>query len=147
MAAGGPSLRSTAGLAALVVVLLATALSACSTRDGATPSEPEGPVSPGQPGTTPTVIPSVDPGIGDEPVEAARADLVERFGYDPAEIGVDVVEHVEWRDSALGCPLTEHEYEPGPVAGYRIVLRVGELTFNYHGAEGDAVPFLCQFLD
>ena len=89
----------------------------------------------------------MEPEIGPEAVDAARADLVDRLDYDPSEIGVDLVESIEWRDASLGCPAADREYEPGPVPGYRIVLRVGALRFHYHGVRGNPIPELCQFLD
>ena len=82
----------------------------------------------------------------DQRIDEARADLAAKFGYDPATIVVDRVEPVTWRDAALGCPRPEASYDPTPVPGYRIVLRVGDLDFQYHGAD-DGDPFLCQFLD
>ena len=91
------------------------------------------------------MTPTSEPGT-DARIEAARADLVARYGYDPATVVVERAETVTWPNAGLGCPAYERSYDPAPVPGYRIVLRVGERDFRYHGsADGD--PFLCQFLD
>lgn len=76
----------------------------------------------------------------------AKADLALRYGYDPATIVVERVDAVTWPNTGLGCPSHERSYDPTPVPGFRIVLRVGTLDYRYHGAT-DGQPFLCQFLD
>ena len=82
----------------------------------------------------------------DERVEAARRDLVSRFGYDASTIRLVSIEPVTWPNAALGCPETDKHYSQVTVEGYRIVLAWKDLTFNYHGENG-RLPFLCQFLE
>jgi hypothetical protein len=95
---------------------------------------------------SPAVTPTSGP-VDDGRVESARADLAQRYGYDPATIVVERVESVIWPSAGLGCPDHQRSYDPTPVPGYRIVLRVVDLNFKYHGAADDSTPFLCQFLD
>lgn len=82
----------------------------------------------------------------DDVIDDVRRQIADRYGYAVDEVVVRRVEAVEWPDAALGCPVNEQEYEPGPVPGYRIVLGRGDLEFHFHGAEG-VRPFRCQFLD
>lgn len=79
-------------------------------------------------------------------MQAARRDLVSRFGYDPSAIRMVSTESVTWPNAALGCPATDQQYAQSTVEGYRIVMAWKDVTFRYHGANG-ALPFLCQFLE
>ena len=86
---------------------------------------PEGPVSP------PVETPSQ--GAAETPmVDMVRADMAQVLGVPQETIEVVVVEEVDWKSSALGCP------QPGQMAldvitpGYRVVLAAGDVTFVYH---------------
>lgn len=83
----------------------------------------------------------------DERVEAARRHVVDRFGHDPDEVFLIRAENVTWPSTALGCPSHEKDYETRDIPGYRIVLGWEDLEYHFHGAEGDDVPFHCEFLD
>lgn len=96
---------------------------------------------------TVTAGPSSTDGAWTARVEAARADLARRLGLDPAAIAVDRIEEVTWPSAALGCPELGRPYDPTPVPGYLVVLRVGERRFYYHGATDGGSPSLCEYLD
>jgi len=153
-----PRLPGIRGLARPVALALALALAgaACASDGDETPpptlgaTDGQSPAStpPGSTGSTPPPTSSV-PGndvIPTDAVEVARADLVDRFAYEPGQIAVERVEPTTWPNAGLGCPRTGQEYDPAPVPGYRIILGVGELDFAYHGAAGEP-PSICQFLD
>jgi hypothetical protein len=65
-------------------------------------------------------------------LEAAIDDAAQRTGTPRADIKVMVAEAVTWPDGSLGCPQPGMLYTQALVPGYRIVLRVGEATLNYH---------------
>lgn len=64
-------------------------------------------------------------------VEAAQADAKRRFGVE-AEL-VDV-QRVTWPDGSLGCPRKGMRYPQVLVPGWRITLRAGERSFDYHAS-------------
>jgi hypothetical protein len=121
-----------------LIALLATSSLACVPSDATTPE-----ISLAD--RTPVV--SASPLVGDGAIAFAISDLVDRFGYEPDEVILESIEAVEWPDSALGCRQADHEYDPGPSPGYRIVLTVGDQTYEYHGAAGDSEPFWCSSAD
>jgi len=135
--------RTQQGAAAVALVVLAAACTGGPAR-----REPSAVTTGPAPGTT-TSAAAASPTTAscpDQRVEAARAYLVERFGYDPDDVVVLGVESVVWPDAALGCPVTGQSYEPGPVTGYRIVLGWRDVEFRFHGADGEP-PFPCEYLD
>lgn len=151
-ACGGSDEPSTTGTGAPTS---SAAPSPIATSGSAEPTRPTGPATtpattaagppappPATSGSAVTVIPDQQ-----DRVEFARRDVSERFGYPVAEIEVVIVESVVWPNEAAGCPSTGREYEPDPTPGYRIVLAWADLTFSYHGVDGDREPVLCQFLD
>lgn len=91
--------------------------------------------------TSPVAVP------GNAIVLAARQEIADRFGYALEEVEVRLVEAVVWPDTALGCPAHDQEYEDRPIAGYRLVLGVGQLEYHFHGANDGSAPRRCQFLD
>lgn len=133
-------------VSALALVLGTGVLSAC-TAPGPAPDEPD----PG-PTAAPTAAPTTAPpttapsAAFEQEIAAARAEVHERFGHPLAEIELVSAERVQWRDDSLGCPRTDRTYAPGPVDGYRLVLRWRDVTFDYHGAAGQ-LPFHCMRLD
>jgi hypothetical protein len=77
------------------------------------------------PGTVP------DPIVA-EFIEQARFDLAGRLGIPSEEIVLVRSEAIEWPDSSLGCPLEDELYVQALTAGYRIVLAVGDVYYEYH---------------
>ena len=88
----------------------------------------------------PDSVPTQEPGrvIGEVPqdlLEAVFEDLLERLDVGREAIVVEQAEYVIWRDGSLGCPQPGMMYTMALVPGYRIVLRVGDETFDYHASE------------
>ena len=159
------------GRIALVIALLALVAAACgagtgvgegdsteapSTTAPSTSLEPvEGAVEPTDPGDD-----EPDPGAP-LPVQnaakipralqpfadAATADLAERLGVDASTITVARAENVTWPDGALGCPEPGLSYIQVQTEGTRAVLVHGNVTYFYHGGEGNPGPFLCENLE
>ena len=52
---------------------------------------------------------------------------------------VDVIP-VQWQDSSLGCPQAGQTYANSQIDGYRIVIGVGETSFQFHTDSVQLVP-------
>lgn len=74
--------------------------------------------------------------------EAAVTDLARRLGIDPRQVQVVSAEAVTWSDASLGCPQPDMTYGQVLTPGYRIVLKVAETRYNYHGSLSRV--FLCE---
>jgi hypothetical protein len=86
------------------------------------------------------------PVVGETPLdllEAIIADLVQRTGVDPQAIEVVRAEEVVWNDGSLGCPEPGVFYTQALVSGYRVVLQVGDETYDYRATESGAFR-LCE---
>jgi hypothetical protein len=66
-------------------------------------------------------------------VEAAKKDAAAR-GISAQSITVQSALRVTWRDGSLGCPEPGMQYTQALVPGWRVILRAGEETFDYHAA-------------
>jgi hypothetical protein len=75
-------------------------------------------------------------------IEAALDDAANRSTTARADIKVISEEAVTWPDGSLGCPKPGMVYTQALVPGYRIVLRAGEQTLNYH-AMSRGRPVFC----
>ena len=74
-------------------------------------------------------------------VAAARADAAQRSGLAPAQIELVSLRSVTWSDGSLGCPQPGVAYTQALVPGYRILLRAGAQTWDYHASlRGRPVP-------
>ena len=97
------------------------------------PSEPVEIVLPGQDtesGTAPL------PGeVPQDLLDAVFDDLAQRLGASREAISMEEAGAVVWRDGSLGCPQPGMMYTMALVPGYRIILSVGEETFDYHASE------------
>ncbi len=80
---------------------------------------------------------------GDDPVAFAIADLAHRMSVPENDIEVVEQQEVMWRDGSLGCPQPGFLYTQALVDGSRIVLAIGDVTYDYHQGAGRA-PFLCE---
>ncbi len=88
----------------------------------------------------PVVAPaSVPPDL----LTAALEDAAKRTGAKAAAIEVTVAEAVTWPDGSIGCPQPGMMYTQALVPGYRIVLRAGEHTLNYHASSRGGGPNFC----
>ena len=68
----------------------------------------------------------------------AVADLSKELGIPAANIKVASTEAMEWPDGGLGCPEPDTSYAQVITPGYRIVLQVGDMPYEYHtGASTD----------
>jgi len=81
-------------------------------------------------------------GPSEVPLAPARQDLSQRLGIGIEEIEVQSVEAVEWPDASLGCPQPGMMYAQVITPGYRILLRAGGQTYEYHSDRQRAI--LCQ---
>jgi hypothetical protein len=95
--------------------------------------------TPGGDGGSPVTAPE---GAPDARVDAARADLAQRLGAEPASIELVSVREVTWRDGSLGCPKPGMSYKQVLVNGSQIVLRHDGVDYHYH-AGGARGPFYC----
>src|SRR5678815_2518138 len=64
-------------------------------------------------------------------VAAAKKDAVAR-GLPAQAISVESAQRVTWRDGSLGCPKRGMQYTQALVPGWRVILRVGDATYDYH---------------
>jgi hypothetical protein len=74
-------------------------------------------------------------------VAAARTDLDQRLGVPEGEIAVISVEAVEWRDGSLGCPAPGMAYIQVITPGFRVILQVGGIEYEYHTDTRQSVVF------
>jgi hypothetical protein len=76
-------------------------------------------------------------------INSAVHELAQRLGVEPSTVQIVTYEERVWRDGSIGCPQPGMMYTQALVPGYLIQLRLGDETFNYHGANGRD-PFLCE---
>ena len=141
---GWPASTTRTERAVLVAALVGAALLVGCSAEPSVPASAASPAKSVPTGTTPAGT-LTDARLA-ERVTEARADLARSEGVPTEDVVVLSAQRVTWPDSALGCPATEHTYEPGAVPGYRIVLHVGGRTVRYHGARDEA-PRACLMLD
>jgi hypothetical protein len=106
--------------------------------------------APEEPGLKPaeedSMTPSPDPSSSPTPrgpVAQAVADLASREGVTPEDVEVVSREEVTWRDGSLGCAEKGMVYTQALVEGGRIILRLGDTTYEYHYGARRA-PFWCE---
>ncbi len=75
-------------------------------------------------------------------ISLAREHLAGRLRVTAAQIALVAADPVQWRDAGLGCPKPGVDYLPVPTPGYRIVLQVDGVTYEYHANQGNRV-ILC----
>jgi hypothetical protein len=139
--------RMPSTVAAVLTVMLLLASCTAAAPDA---SEPTG-TSSGRAGMSPPgrieQAPSAIPVVGEVPeaiVSAARALLAEEVGADRAAAGrLTVAEAVTWSDGSLGCPVPGQYYTQALVPGYRIVLEVDGVDFDFRASEAGYVR-LCE---
>jgi hypothetical protein len=101
------------------------------------------PIPPGEPG---------QPVTGETPaslLEDILADVVERTGVAREAVVIIRDQAVMWSDGSLGCPQPGVFYTQALVPGYRVVLQVSEVEYDYRASErgyfllcqGGAPPF------
>lgn len=72
-------------------------------------------------------------------VAAAKADATKRSGFAPEAIAVASAQAVTWRDGSLGCPQPGVMYTMALVPGWRVVLRAGGISYDYHLSQRGAL--------
>lgn len=78
------------------------------------------------------------PVAGEVPAELLdriMADLEGRTGALRAEFSVARAMAVQWNDGSLGCPKPGEMYTQAIVPGYKVVLRHGDTSYDYHASE------------
>lgn len=72
----------------------------------------------------------------EEILSLAREHLAEKLGAPLEAVAVVSVEEALWDDDTLGCPRPPGKYPdrayPGPIPGYRILLAVEGVQYEYH---------------
>lgn len=81
--------------------------------------------------------------VPDEILQKATADAAAQAGVDPSAVTVVSAEATTWNSGALGCPEPGKMYTQALVPGYKIVLKAGDKTLNYHASETGSVK-LCE---
>lgn len=77
-----------------------------------------------------------------EVAELAARVLADELDIPLADIAVDTVRAVEWRDSSIGCPQPGEAYLQVITPGHKITLQVGDTLHTVHEANGRA--FVCK---
>lgn len=73
----------------------------------------------------------------------ARTDLAARLSVPEEELRLLEAARVNWRDSAMGCPLPDRAYTQVITPGVLIRLAHGKTVYEYHGSRAGR-PFLCE---
>jgi hypothetical protein len=63
--------------------------------------------------------------------------LAGELGLAPSAVTVERIERVTWRDGSLGCPEPGMTYTQALVAGFRVILAIGDERFDYRTGRGD----------
>ena len=138
-------MRTSRSAAAVTLLWAALMLTACATEGPAMPAPGENPTSSRPPFRTASPAPLGPTGsAADLPPakwDALLADLSARGVT--GEPDVVSAERVQFSSGALGCPAPGMSYTQALVDGYRVVVRVGDRTFDYRFGTGDE-PRLCE---
>ncbi|MBN1313038.1 MAG: hypothetical protein JXB30_16620 [Anaerolineae bacterium] len=89
--------------------------------------------------TPPLPVGEVPQELLDEMIDKLAAQL----SIDRQDIMVVAAEAVVWNDGSLGCPKPGEFYTEALVPGYRVILEVDGLRYDYHASE-NGYFFLCQ---
>ena len=74
-------------------------------------------------------------------IDAALTDAARRTGLKQTELEVLSAEAVTWSDGSIGCPQPGVMYTQALVPGYRIRVRAGTETLDYHSGRKGAPTF------
>jgi hypothetical protein len=110
------------------------------------PDRDQRPAQSPPPGLERTDITPPAPVTGEVPAEIMEpiiADLVERTGASQNNIIVIRAESVVWNDGALGCPKTGEFYIQVLISGYRVVLEVEGIGYDYRVSDKGSFK-LCE---
>lgn len=70
-----------------------------------------------------------------EMLAPALADASRRSGVAEAHLVIEKSVRVTWSDGSLGCPQPGMSYTQALVPGWHLVIRAGERSYDYRGAE------------
>jgi hypothetical protein len=76
-------------------------------------------------------------------IQAIIADLAARRGVGAGQVELVSSESLDWPDGSLGCPVAGVSYIQVITPGYRVILGIGEETFDYR-ATVDGRFRLCE---
>lgn len=108
-----------------------------ATGDSALPLPAVGPPPAGAEGST-LMTPELE-----AVVQAALADAARRTGMDLANLKLVSAEAVTWSDGSLGCAEPGMSYTQALVPGYRVIIKAGDETLDYHASHRGQL-FVCQ---
>ena len=74
-------------------------------------------------------------------IDAALTDAAVRTGLKRTELEILSAEAVTWSDGSLGCPQPGMMYTQTLVPGFRIRVRAGAETLDYHAGRRGAAMF------
>lgn len=74
-------------------------------------------------------------------IDAALTDAARRTGLERTELEILSADAVTWSDGSLGCPQPGMMYTQALVPGFRIRIRAGAETLDYHAGRGGAPTF------
>ena len=89
-----------------------------------------------------TPLTPFDPAL-DPLVQEAKEDLAQRLDIDEDQIILIEAKAVVWPDASMGCPHPDMRYKQVPYDGALIILRVGDIEYEYHSG-GSRGLFLCE---
>jgi hypothetical protein len=75
---------------------------------------------------------SAQPGDLAQLLDACRADAAKRANCPVEQTQVTRILKVTWRDGSLGCPQPGMDYTMALIPGYRIAVKAGDQTYDYH---------------
>jgi hypothetical protein len=74
-------------------------------------------------------------------IDAALTDAARRTGLERTELEILSADAVTWSDGSLGCPQPGMMYTQALVPGFRIRIRAGAETLDYHAGRRGAPTF------
>lgn len=73
-------------------------------------------------------------------MERARQDLAQRLGVEASTIRLAGMQPQRWPDSTLGCPRAGESVQPGPIDGFKLMLKHAARVYTYHTDRKDLRP-------
>jgi hypothetical protein len=116
--------------------------------EASVPASASLPPRPSDSGDLPATVPPSDaPVTGEVPMavlDAVRARLAADIGSDASAAVVQVGEEVQWPDGSLGCPEPGVMYTQAIEPGYRVVLVLDGVAYDYRVAARSGTIRPCE---